>query len=52
MTKRNKAGRLTRPFNNKVYLKMPTQVIRKKLLDYGALEIKMHNGKEFYKPKH
>lgn len=31
---------------------MPTQVIRKKLLDYGALEIKMHNGKEFYKPKH
>ena len=52
LTKRNKAGRLTRPFNNKVYLKMPTQVIRKKLLDYGALEIKMHNGKEFYKPKH
>lgn len=52
LTKRNKAGRLTRPFNNKVYLKMPTQVIRKKLPDYGALEIKMHNGKEFYKPKH
>ena len=52
LTKRNKAGRLTRPFNNKVYLKMPTQVIRKKLFDYGALEIKMHNGKEFYKPKH
>ena len=52
LTKRNKAGRLTRPFNNKVYLKMPTQVIRKKLLDYGALEIKMRNGEEFYKPKH
>lgn len=51
-TKRNKAGRLTRPYNNKVYLRMPTEVIRKKLLDYDALEIKVHNGKEFYKPKH
>lgn len=51
-TKRNKSGRLTRPYNNKVYLRMPTEVIRKKLLDYDALEIKVHNGKEFYKPKH
>lgn len=51
-TKRNKAGRLTRPYNNKVYLRMPTEVIRKKLLGYDALEIKVHNGKEFYKPKH
>ena len=51
-TKRNKAGRLTRPYNNKVYLRMPTEVIRKKLLDYDALEIKVHNGQEFYKPKH
>lgn len=51
-TKRNKAGKLTRPYNNKVYLRMPTEVIRKKLLDYDALEIKVHNGKEFYKPKH
>ena len=49
-TKRNKAGKLTRPYNNKVYLRMPTEVIRKKLLDYDALEIKVHNGKEFYKP--
>ena len=52
LTKRNKAGKLTRPFNNKVYLKMPTEVIRKKLLDYDALQIKVHNGKEIYKPKH
>lgn len=52
LTKRNKAGKLTRPFNNKVYLKMPNEVIRKKLLDNDALQIKVHNGKEIYKPKH
>lgn len=51
-TKRNKTGKITRPYNNKVYLMMPKDVIRKKLLDYDALEIKAHNGKEFYKPKH
>ena len=51
-TKRNKAGKITRPYNNKIYLRMPTEVVRKKLLDYDALEIKTHNGKEFYKPKH
>ena len=51
-TKRNKAGKLTRPYNNKIYLKMPTEVVRKKLLDYDALQIKVHNGKERYKPKH
>lgn len=43
-TKRNKAGKLTRPYNNKIYLKMPTEVVRKKLLDYDALQIKVHNG--------
>ena len=31
---------------------MPTEVVRKKLLDYDALQIKVHNGKERYKPKH
>ncbi len=51
-TKRNRAGKITRPYNNKIYLRMPTEVVRKKLLDYDALEIKTHNGKEFYKPKH
>lgn len=31
-TKRNKAGKLTRPYNNKIYLKMPTEVVRKNYL--------------------
>lgn len=51
-TKRNKAGKLTRPYNNKIYLKMPAEVVRKKLFDYDALQVKVHNGKERYKPKH
>lgn len=32
-TKRNKDGKLTRPYNNKIYLKMPLETVRKKLLD-------------------
>ena len=51
-TKRNKAGKLTRPYNNKIYLKMPLEAVQKKLFDYDALQIKVHNGKEQYKPKH
>lgn len=51
-TKRNKAGKLTRPYNNKIYLKMPLETVRKKLLDYDALKINVHNGKEQYKSKH
>ena len=51
-TKRNKAGKLTRPYNNKIYLRMPLEAMRKKLFDYDALQIKVHNGKEQYKPKH
>ena len=51
-TKRNKAGKLTRPYNNKIYLKMPLETVRKKLLDYDALQINVHNGKEQYKSKH
>ena len=46
-TKRNKAGKLTRPYNNKIYLKMPLETVRMKLL-----QINVHNGKEQYKSKH
>ncbi|MDR1716177.1 MAG: group II intron reverse transcriptase/maturase [Prevotella sp.] len=51
LTKRNKAGRLMRAFNKKVYLKLTTDVMKKKLLEYGALEIKTHNDKEQWKPR-
>ena len=46
LTKRNKVGHIRRAFNKKVYLKLTTDVMKKKFLEYGALEIKTHNGKE------
>lgn len=51
LTKRNKIGRIRRAFNKKVYLKLTTDVMKNKLLEYGVLEIKIHNGKEQWKPK-
>ncbi|MBF0649222.1 group II intron reverse transcriptase/maturase [Dysgonomonas sp. GY75] len=51
LTKRDKRGRIKRAFNKKVYLKLSTDIIKKKLLEYGVLEIKTHNGKEQWKPK-
>ena len=49
LTKRNKNGRIRRAFNKMVYLKLTTDVMKKKLLEYGVLEIKTHNGKEQWK---
>jgi hypothetical protein len=51
LTKRDKKGRIRRAFNKKVYLKLTTDVMKKKLLEYGVLVIKTHNGKERWKPK-
>ena len=51
LTKRDKRGRIRRAFNKKVYLKLTTDVMKKKLLEYGVLQIKTHNGKEQWKPK-
>lgn len=49
-TKRNKAGKLTRPYNNKIYLKMPLETVRKKLLDYDALKSMCIMGKNSINP--
>lgn len=51
LTKRDKRGRLKRAFNKKVYLKLTTETMKRKLLDYRVLEIKVHNGHEQWKPK-
>lgn len=51
LMKRDKLGRIRRAFNKKIYLKLNHETIKKKLLDYGALQIKVHNGKEQWKPK-
>lgn len=48
---KNKNGRLCRGRNGTVVLKIPPDVIKKKLLDYGALELVTHNGRENWKPR-
>lgn len=51
-TKRDKNGRLSRILNGKVCLELPTEIMRKKLLDYGAMTIKLTvYGKENWAPK-
>lgn len=50
-TKRNAKGILIRAFNKKVRLMIGKGTIKRKLLDERVLEIKIHNGKEVWKPK-
>lgn len=51
-TKRDSLGRLNRSYTAKVVLEISKETIRKKLLDYGAMEIRVVNGKEVWKPTH
>lgn len=51
-TKKDKAGRLCRHLNGTVCLEMPTELMRKKLLEYGAMTIeKTVYGKDNWKAK-
>lgn len=50
-TKRNKDGVLRRAFNKRIRLMIGKDTVKKKLLDYRVLEIKIHNGKEQWKAK-
>lgn len=50
-TKRIKTGSLAKVYGKRVVLKIPADTAKKKLLEYGALQIKLHNGKEIWKPK-
>ena len=49
--RRDKRGRLRRTYDKRLTLKVSTETIRKKLLDYWVLEFKCQNGKEIWKPK-
>lgn len=51
LTKRDSLGRMVRAFNKKVYLKLPMDTIKKKLVDSSMMELRYHNGKEQWKPK-
>ncbi len=51
LTKRSKlTGTVQQTYNKKVVLKMPEDVIKKKLVAYGAVRFTHHNGKEEWKP--
>jgi group II intron reverse transcriptase/maturase len=51
LAKRNCDGELVRTYNKKVYLKLPMNTIKSKLLDFGVLEIRKNNGKEVWKAR-
>lgn len=50
-TKRNKDGVLRCAFNKRIRLMIGKDTVKKKLLGYRVLEIKVHNGKEQWKAK-
>jgi len=49
--RRDVRGRLRRTYGKRVRLNVSTNTLRDKLLEYGAMEIKLRNGKEVWKPK-
>ncbi len=48
---KNKNGKVRRNRNGIVVLKIPTDTIKNKLLEYGALKLVVHNGQEIWKPQ-
>ena len=50
-TRRSKNGSLRRAHNKRVRLMIGKDTIKKKLLEHRVLDIKIHNGKEQWKPK-
>lgn len=49
--RRDVQGRLRRTYGKRVRLNVSMAMLRDKLLEYGAMEIKLRNGKEIWKPK-
>ena len=49
LSKRDKLGRLVRNYTGRVVLEVSTDTIKKRLLDYGAMKLTYHRGKEVWK---
>ena len=49
--RRDVQGRLRRTYGKRVRLNVSMATLRDKLLEYGAMEIKLRNGKEVWTPK-
>jgi group II intron reverse transcriptase/maturase len=50
-TRRSANGTLRRAFNKRIRLMVGSEMVKNKLLEHRVLEIKIHNGKEQWKPK-
>lgn len=50
-TKRDKAGKKVRTFNNRTVLSVTTEVMKKKLMNYDAIRFDYSSGTEVWKPK-
>jgi hypothetical protein len=51
LTKRNKIGRLVRNCTGRVVLEVSSEIMKKHLINTGAMKLIYHNGKEIWKPK-
>ena len=51
-TKKTKKGNKARNYGGHIMLEVPTSAIQKKLIDLKAMEIKVQNGNEVWKPIH
>jgi group II intron reverse transcriptase/maturase len=51
LTRRDSQGYLKRSYNKKIRLKINTDILKRKLLDYGAIYLENEFGKEIWKPK-
>ena len=49
LSKRDKAGRLIRNYTGRVVLEVSSDTIKKRLLDYSAMKLTYHMGKEIWK---
>ncbi len=52
LTRRDSKGHLKRSYNKKIRLKVNMEVLKKKLIDYGAMHIEIINGNEVWQPNH
>lgn len=51
LSKRDKTGKLVRNYTGRVVLEISSDTIKKRLLDYGAMKLTYHQGKEIWKAK-
>ena len=51
LSKRDKIGRLVRNYTGRVVLEVSSDVIKKRLIDAGAMKFIYQNGKEIWKPQ-